>query len=162
MLVNNLYLENEKVFDYSFLSNQIVLTLQNIKKSSTVTIKNSKIIEKAKMLLENILSGSLINEKKDLNYFSCEENLFIYDYGSSAIERINTLSNNEEVVNFLKKLIKRTEEIKLNKFSNIEEIEELENFFQVINQLLEQDLEQSKYLDSRNKDNNISNCHMVL
>jgi hypothetical protein len=66
------------------------------------------------------------------------------------------------VFNFLKKLIKRTEEIKLNKFSNIEEIEELENFFQVINQLLEQDLEQSKYLDSRNKDNNISNCHMVL
>ncbi|MDN5114177.1 hypothetical protein AB0W31_07495 [Aliarcobacter butzleri] len=158
MLVNNLYLENEKVFDYSFLSNQIVLTLQNIKKSSSVTIKNSRIIEKAKILLENILSGSLINEKKDLNYFSCEQDLFIYDYGSSALERINTLSNNEEVVNFLKKLIQRTEEIQLNKFSNIEE---LENFFKVINELLEQDLEQSKYLDLRSKDNNILNCYTV-
>lgn len=158
MLVNNLYLENEKVFDYSFLSNQIVLTLQNIKKSSSVTIKNSRIIEKAKILLENILSGSLINEKKDLNYFSCEQDLFIYDYGSSALERINTLSNNEEVVNFLKKLIQRTEEIQLNKFSNIEE---LENFFKVINELLEQDLEQSKYLDLRSKDNNILNYYTV-
>ena len=31
----------------------------------------------------------------------------------------------EIVINFLKKLIKRTEEIKLNKFSNIEEIEDI-------------------------------------
>lgn len=160
MLVNNLYLENEKVFDYSFLSNQIILTLHNIKKSSTVSIKNSRIIEKAKTLLENILSGSLINEKKDLNYFSCEQDLFIYNYGSSALERINTLNNNKEVVNFLNKLIQRTEEIQLNKFSN-SNIEELENFFQVINELLEQDLEQSKYLDLRNKDSNDLNCYMV-
>lgn len=158
MLVNNLYLENEKVFDYSFLSNQILLTLHNIKKTCTLNAKNSKIIGKARTLVENILSGSLINEQNDWNSLSCEQDLFIYDYGSSAVERINTISNNQEIVDFLKKLIKKIEEIEANKF---EHIDELESFFQVINQLLEKDLEESKYLDLINKDNcNIYNYNL--
>lgn len=152
MLSNNLYLENEKVFDYSFLSNQILLALHNIKKSSCLNIKNSKIIKKARVLVENILSGSLINEKNEWNSFSYEQDLFIYDYGSSAVEQINNINDNQEIVDFLNQLIKKIEEVEANKF---EHINELESFFQVIHQLLEKDLEEFKYLNLINKDNNI-------
>ena len=70
-------------------------------------------------------------------------NLFIYDYGSTAMRTLKELNKNEEVIEYLKDLTKVLDDLLS---ASIEKIKSLESFFNTIGGLLDKDIVESKYM----------------
>ena len=83
--------------------------------------------------------------------------MFIYDYGSNAIECIKELKKDDEVVNYLKELSNIINNITT---ADVQDVELVENFFEVIGELLDNDIEDSKYMHPVNNQDIFSSRYL--
>ncbi|MFY4862820.1 hypothetical protein ACOTWK_08120 [Aliarcobacter butzleri] len=152
----NIY-NKEECFNYSVVSDQIISTLYKVKKKMNLTKVDYKHIEKGKETLSLIIDGNLLESgQKDLNSLSTS-NLFIYDYGSTAMKTIKELNKNEEILEHLKELSKILDDLL---GASIEKIKSLENFFNIIGSLLDKDIAESKYMSHLSTKNIFSVNHI--
>ncbi|MBP9876501.1 MAG: hypothetical protein KBE97_06390 [Leptotrichiaceae bacterium] len=138
----NIY-NKEECFNYSVIADQIIGTLYKVRKKISLTNVDYKHIEKGKQTLSLIIDGNLLESgQKDLSSLSTN-NLFIYDYGSTAMRTLKELNKNEEVIEYLKDLTKVLDDLLS---ASIEKIKSLESFFNTIGGLLDKDIVESKYM----------------
>jgi len=135
----------DKIFGYSLVSEQVLGMLYDIDEHKSISHVNSILIEKAKKLIETISNGALIQNGADLNSLSSTDNLFMYDYGSSAIQLINDASADQDINGYLDNLSTTISDIENGKF---EATKKLENFFETIACLLDKDLDNMKYMNA--------------
>lgn len=152
----NIY-NKEDCFNYSVISEKMIGTLYKVRKKIPLERIDYKHIGKGKEILNLILDGKLIESgKKDFNSIS-NNNLFIYDYGSTAINSLKKLNESEEIVKYLKDL----DGILANvENSDIKDIEFVEDFFDTIGELLDKDIEESKYIIQGNQKDIFSNWNI--
>lgn len=144
--MNNIDIFNsDKIFGYSLVSEQVLGMLYNIDEHKNISQVNSILMGKAKNLIETIANGALIQKGVDLNSISSTDNLFMYDYGSSAIHTINNASAEQDISDYLDDLSTSIADIENGKF---EATQKLENFFETIARLLDKDLDNMKYMNT--------------
>lgn len=138
----NIYNKDE-CFNYSVVSDQVINTLYKVRKKIDLTNIDYKHISKAKKTLSLIIDGNLLESgQKDLNSLVTND-LFIYDYGSIAMKTLKELNKDDEIVDYLKELDKTLDDL-VN--ASIEKIQSVESFFNIISNLLDKDIVESKYM----------------
>lgn len=143
------FFNNEQGFNYSILSEHMISALYKIRKNKKLTKIDKEHLEQGKKILQDIIDGnSLHNNHNDIASLT-NNSLFIYDYGFSAIDRIESLNADKKTIETLKVLLSIAEDIENKKG---EEIEILETFFETIGKLIDDDIIRSKY---RLKDDSI-------
>lgn len=132
----------EKCFNYSVISEQMIGTLYKVRKQKPLKNVDYKHLKKGQEVLNLIIDGKLLEiGQKNLNLLS-NQSFFIYDYGSIAIKSLKQLNQSEEIVTYLKELETVLENIE---DSEEEEIKCVEDFFSIIGELLDKDIEELKY-----------------
>lgn len=140
---------NDKVFSYSMMSNQILGILYEVEKNRFIEPSYQMVIAKAKSMIETMKGGDFIQHHMDtinLSSLSSLDNLFMYDYGKSALQKLHEISQEDSVQPYLEKLQADFQEIENQNFENLQE---LRDFFKVIGDLLRTDLENSHYLENQ-------------
>lgn len=146
----------DECFTYSVVSEKMLGTLYKVRKKIPITKIDRKHIKKGQEILNLIVDGKLVESgKKDVNSLT-GNNLFIYDYGSTAINSFINLSKSEEVLTYLRSLIRILNDVEN---SNADEIELVEDFFDTVGELLDKEIEESKYI-IHNNHNLTSNWYM--
>jgi hypothetical protein len=139
---------NEKVFSYSMMSNQVLGILYEVEKKHSIDSSYQVVITKAKKMIDTMKNGDLLQhmETINLNALSSLDNLFMYDYGKTALQKLHVISQEESVQPYLEKLQADFQEIEDQNFENLQELQE---FFKVIGDLLRTDLENNYYVESK-------------
>ncbi len=152
----NIY-NKEECFNYSVVSDQIISTLYKVRKKINLTKIDYKYIAKGKETLSLIIDGNLLESgQKDLSSL-VTNNLFIYDYGSTAMKTLKELNKDNEIVDYLKELDKTLDNLE---DANGEEIHRVESFFNIISSLLDKDIVESKYMSHLTTKNIFSVTHI--
>lgn len=137
----NIY-NKEKCFNYSVISEQMIGTLYKVRKQKPLKTIDYKHIKKGQEVLNLIIDGNLLEiGEKSLNLLT-NQSFFIYDYGSTAIKSLKQLNQSEEIVSYLKSLNTILDNVEK---SDIDDIQCVEDFFCIIGELLDKDIEESKY-----------------
>lgn len=134
----------DKVFSYSLMSNQILSMLYDVEKNMSSSYLHPVLISKATTMIDTMKNGDLLQhmETVNLNSLSSIDNLFMYDYGKSALQTLHTVSQDESVQSLFEKLKSYIQEIENEDLSHVKE---LKNFFKVVSDLLSNDLENNYY-----------------
>jgi hypothetical protein len=152
----NIY-NKEECFNYSVISDQMISTLYKVRKKIALSQIDYKHIKKGKETLSLIIDGDLLESgQKDLSSLTTN-NLFIYDYGSIAMKSIKQLNKDEEMVDYLKNLHLILDNIENT--NNIEDIQNVESFFNIIGNLLDKDIVEYKYMSHLSSKNIFSVKH---
>ena len=132
---------DSKTSSYALISNQILNILYKF--DSSKKNLNPALIEEAKVLLQTIQDGAILQETKDLsslNYITNKNGFFIYNYGLKALKQFG---KDEDAKLYLKSLLSSLDNINI---AQHKEISNLESFFEVISDLLNHDLESARYM----------------
>lgn len=138
---------DNKAFSYALKSSQILNMLYKLGDSKKSI--HSHLIDDAKNFIEIIQKGALLEETRDislLNYNLLANNngFFIYSYGLKAI---GLLMHNSDAQTYLSKLFHILQNIDS---ASKKEIADVEDFFEAISNLLNNEVESAKYTANSN------------
>ena len=126
------------------MSNQVLSMLHDVEKHNSEQYLNHTLLLKAKQLINTMLDGDLLQhmETINLNSLSSSDNLFMYDYGKSALRELQEVAQDGEFKKYFETLKNYINEVEGN---NFEHLINIKKFFKVISNQLNNDLENNRY-----------------
>jgi hypothetical protein len=145
-------LGKNQAFKYSMLATKVSQTIRKIERDGNLDDNEYDIIANGDKMLTQIIEGSLLVDRKDAidSISPSQEGLFAYSHALSAIERLNLLSEDNDLTDLFLNYHKNMNA--LSKKNTIEKdyLEALKNFFRALSKLFSEDLQSEYYKAPKN------------
>lgn len=139
--------EKATIFSYSILSSQLVLALQSVIGGKELGLSERRILEKGRMLLDSIIQGSLLVERKTLpsGVTASIDDVAAYGYALSTFKVLKALGKDQSLTESFTK-IRTSLETVLETGKPSQDAKMVQGFFQALEGLFNRDLQKESRL----------------